>query len=1051
MSWLRSSPLRSSFTKQRSRDSPPKDADPVACYDSFRKHWQQSHDIICHSLPPKGVPSHDDVLGVVNHVDQMITLLLLELRDYSIQQRHQNQRLQQRDMLSAAQLNTHCSPCLEHLLSENLLEKLHEWSTHTGRFGDAVRLEQLKLYELLISHDTSLLAHEPVTRPLLRLLDECAGDFMLLEVQNKLVTLLNHVCIALVQNTELLRLFFRPTATGKNRFIIFTLLIPYLYREGGIGQQARDAMLLCMSLSKRNDEIGNYIAEESHICSVLATGLSGLYSALPRTLDIECEDWHRLTVDDINDIPALTQLMNSLEFCNAVAQVVHSSVQKQIMEFLFRGFLVPVIGPALLQESIGLSMEELDSAIYRTSVDELVAATAYFDLFLRSVTEPGLLRSLIRFLLEENFDDNRILDHLIRRIASQQSRLCLVTLALFETLVELNCEDVMLELCLAALAPCSHVMLSQRRRLLRDLDPYGRGAERFLQLAPSCCLPSVFLTTVASSDSSGRTGAVSAQNSAVKGSKFPTSLVSESLISNYYAYLRDARQKIATCQLACSNWSRNYEDEGEEYNNEEANGDDDTDIENGNYDDEYEEDSEHSIGEGSLDDEQEANMKSGINHNVAVRKDSTDEKVNRIIASFSPHPPKATSKRTESDPHAEPALNLTPMERAKLDADIAELLNESLENPRSDSKMQTNNAEESNVTLSSLQLSLSGGESSGYESFAFKGSSESTPITDELDDDESKTSPSDQMTVSISESNPMSTSQQQSKAISSRRRLTQQKRIRSQKKNLVANSTGIKTQILADAHPPSVGIFLDILLKKLESMMDNNVFVNLHLTGLISRLAIYPQPLLQSFLLNHSLVFQPSIKSLFQILASLKNRIDGFLLKQPDDVVSLLVEQARMFLISRENRLVNARKNVLEAAAQCPSPKKHLVAGDLVNMNSVSLTSMPAKEPKRRSLTSSLTQIFRKSSNNTESHIALSDSINSNDSFSSIVEEETRNGNSKSHDQSLWESSGKPNRLQNIVICAVILDEWLKELAAITQEHTIVRWFTAAASNNSVN
>ena len=81
----------------------------------------------------------------------------------------------------------------------------------------------------------------------------------------------------------------------------------------------------------------------------MATGLSGLYSALPRILDIESEDWHRLTVDDINDIPALTHLMNSLEFCNAVAQVVHPLVQKQLLEFLYRGFLVPVIGPALLQ------------------------------------------------------------------------------------------------------------------------------------------------------------------------------------------------------------------------------------------------------------------------------------------------------------------------------------------------------------------------------------------------------------------------------------------------------------------------------------------------------------------------------------------------------------------------------------------------------------------------------------------------------------------------------------------------------------------------------
>ena len=82
-------------------------------------------------------------------------------------------------------------------------------------------MQQLKLYELLISHDSSLLAHEPVTRPLLRLLDECAGDIMPIEVQNKLVVLLNHMCVALVQNTEFLGLFFRPTATGRNRYSNF--------------------------------------------------------------------------------------------------------------------------------------------------------------------------------------------------------------------------------------------------------------------------------------------------------------------------------------------------------------------------------------------------------------------------------------------------------------------------------------------------------------------------------------------------------------------------------------------------------------------------------------------------------------------------------------------------------------------------------------------------------------------------------------------------------------------------------------------------------------
>lgn len=46
MSWLRNSPLRASFGKRRPSNSPPKDCDPTACYDSFKKHWQQMYEII---------------------------------------------------------------------------------------------------------------------------------------------------------------------------------------------------------------------------------------------------------------------------------------------------------------------------------------------------------------------------------------------------------------------------------------------------------------------------------------------------------------------------------------------------------------------------------------------------------------------------------------------------------------------------------------------------------------------------------------------------------------------------------------------------------------------------------------------------------------------------------------------------------------------------------------------------------------------------------------------------------------------------------------------
>ncbi|XP_015173934.1 PREDICTED: UPF0518 protein AAEL005291-like isoform X3 [Polistes dominula] len=979
MSWLRNSPLRTSFTKQRSRDSPPKDADPSACYDSFCKHWQQTYDIILHTIPPKGIPSQDDVLGVVNHIDQMVTLLVLELRE-STSSKHYRQN-------SSA---TH-SPCLEYLLSENLLVKLYEWSVHTGKFNNAVRLEQLKLYELLVSYSGTLLAHEPVTRPLLRLLEECANDIMLLEIEKKLVVLLNQLCVALMQNMALLDLFFHSTATGKNKFIIFTLLIPHIHKEGGIGQQSRDAMLLCMSLSKKNDEVGLYIADQSNICPVLATGLSGLYSLLPRKLHIETDDWHRLTPDDVNDIPPLIQLMNSLEFCNAVAQIAHPMVQKQLLEFLYHGFLVPVMGPALLQ----------------TTVDELVAATAYFDLFLRSVTEPGLLRSLVRFLLEDNYDECRILDSLIQRISSR-SRLCIVTLALFDTLINLNCEDVMLELCLGALSPCSHVMLSQRRRL-KDIDPFGRGAEKFLALIPNCCSPfSPLATPPTSLPSTLSSSREESLNSLDALKSLPLSInygtrTSDSLYGNYHAYLCDARQKITACRIACRNWSSRYDGEISTDNNT---GSAVTLTDENTLLDQTTKKTEQNV---ILSSETHSITVIGTKENI-----SSDNILDNIQSLLENKELNKNTLNTDIPVTSDVVLSLE--EQAKLDADIAELLNENIGSSESivetfltaDKKGSDSGIDDSNTAMNSL---LSLGESSGYESFAFKGSSQSTPENEPSENQINEHEETD--SECNHEPNVLIHDNVESNSISEESIINKQ-----------SKDTACRQDIFNGQ--PNVGIFLDVILRKLECMTSNNLYVNLHLTGLISRLAIYPQPLLQSFLLNHSLVFQPSIRSLFQVLASLKHKIDQFLSKH--DNVDLLVDQARSFLIGREDRLVNARKNALEATAQFACNKRNSLTND----------SFLRGEPKRRSFTSSFTQMFRRASN-TSGTINLTNSISQPSSISENQLEPVGFGTGyRYYIRSSWESPSEISPVQNIVLCAVVLDEWLKELAAITQEHAIM-------------
>jgi hypothetical protein len=51
-------------------------------------------------------------------------------------------------------------------------------------------------------------------------------------------------------------------------------------------------------------------------------------------------------------------------------------------------------------------------------MDEVIAATAYLDLFLRSIYEPALLKVFLKFILCAKIEEMSLLDTLILRINS---------------------------------------------------------------------------------------------------------------------------------------------------------------------------------------------------------------------------------------------------------------------------------------------------------------------------------------------------------------------------------------------------------------------------------------------------------------------------------------------------------------------------------------------------------------------------------------------------------------------------------------------------------
>ena len=328
----------------------------------------------------------DDVVTVTAQLEQMVQLLQLELSEGS---------------------NNNSSPATETrilgtLLSDTdqILAQVVAWARSLDTRSQAAVLGQLlALCEVLVSCGAGVVSHPLVTGPLLALLDTAHSHTSARATDQQLAAallgLVHSLCVLLTASPGLLELFTRGPG-----LLLLPLLTPFLHLPSASGQLARDSLLLLVSLSSQHASVQTYIADHSNLTTILATGLGGLYSALPRTLGTDSASWHRLEPADCADIPGLGELVTSLELCCAVLQVAPPRVSAQLLELIQAGFLVPVLGPALVQDSGSVS------------------STAYLDLFLRVLSSPALLATWVRYILTANVDGSQILEVLIQRIAA---------------------------------------------------------------------------------------------------------------------------------------------------------------------------------------------------------------------------------------------------------------------------------------------------------------------------------------------------------------------------------------------------------------------------------------------------------------------------------------------------------------------------------------------------------------------------------------------------------------------------------------------------------
>ncbi|KAM9802716.1 FHF complex subunit HOOK-interacting protein 1B isoform 1-T3 [Syngnathus typhle] len=988
MSWLgRLTPRGAPAAARPGRGAAPHEvpsctADPETCLMVFENHWRQLWRVLEQSQSSR---STDDLIAVRNHTDQMFCLLAEERPPPS----EGDLGGEDRD----GEGRGGSGPILQLVIREQVLERLLLWHLDRGPDTDSLGA-LLKLFEMLVGQSRQALLRRPaVLRPLLRLVGACAppdgGCPPALE--NGLVLLLNQVCAWVAREPALLETLLRaaPAPRGSGDLPVLSLLVPFIHREGAVGQQARDALLLVMAASASDRAVARYIAHNSYFCPVLATGLSALYSSLPRKMEARGDDWHALRREDWTAVSSLVVFMNSLEFCNAVVQVAHPAVRSQLLDYLHNGFLVPVVAPAL----------------YKSSVDEMIASTAYLDLFLRSVSETPLLKTFLRFILLHRLDNDSILDTLLARIASN-SRLCMVSLSLFRTLVSLNCEDIMLQLVLRYLLPCSHVMLSQRRAI-RETDMYGKCADKFLSLIPECCRTAVQeedppkMAHDAGGDSGGGGGGtptrpstpsrltffIRQQSSASGGPPGPADYERSApdspargprptvaaLDRGYLDYLKDARRGVELCSWACRDWSAPYDGE-----NPCAGASPPPLLAAAAY---PERRSARSEWSGSEHDSGEWEVTIGQNNCISLTPRSKKRGFQRRQPLAKPVPPHLGP----AAPFAAPFAASPPAPDNSREALLNGAAEPSEPRPDGDRELEAKKVKRDSEQRDDPQQNDASGQ----------------PSVESLIRELLENSPDDGEAFGGELQEP-------------------ERRVDPEGKRPAPDDTGESSHgvLCSPARPlaqgscqPYTGPLMAALLAKMENMPHNSLYVNILLTGVVARLACYPQPLLRSFLLNTNMVFQPSVKSLVQVLGSVKSRIEAFAASRED--FPAMLRKAQQYLVAR------GKLDRSEPPGAVPPLRR---SDSLVKSRKSSLSDLILRHTNSPARSRSAAQMAL-------AHVRVGGQTLHSALFGSGV--------------SNLEKQAEALRVKNAVYCAVIFCEFLKELAALAQEHAVALPFAA--------
>lgn len=174
----------------------------------LRQHWKHILKIF-----QKPLIDQDDINHIILHFQYSINLLTDEVTQ-------QNRP----------------GPVLLYFIAESLFDTIFIWSLSCPEYASELKYHQLRSFEQLLGRSQhELLFHKQIFKPLLNLLRSCesSSSTSLELIEKHMIVVLNQICVSITKNPTLLEFCFDISAQhGPSRFIIFSLLIPFVHRDG---------------------------------------------------------------------------------------------------------------------------------------------------------------------------------------------------------------------------------------------------------------------------------------------------------------------------------------------------------------------------------------------------------------------------------------------------------------------------------------------------------------------------------------------------------------------------------------------------------------------------------------------------------------------------------------------------------------------------------------------------------------------------------------------------------------------------------------------------